>query len=132
MKTKTMIAMALLTAGLGIGALGTPVSASSWHEGLPSILRHTKWYQAKHPSYKLTFGSQSFAFWGPTGGARFGLPENNVKYKAVKRHLYLVYAHDRWGSFSGRYFKYTNRHKLIQYGYSKGYTSGTIVFHRYY
>ncbi|KRK89548.1 hypothetical protein [Lentilactobacillus sunkii] len=56
MKTKTMIATAILTAGLGIGALTTTANAASWHKGTPSALRGL--YQYKLPKNSaLGFGT---------------------------------------------------------------------------
>ncbi|MEE8823447.1 hypothetical protein LASUN_10590 [Lentilactobacillus sunkii] len=39
MKTKTMIATVLLTAGLGFGAVSITASAASWHKGSPKFTR---------------------------------------------------------------------------------------------
>ncbi len=131
MKTKSIIG------GLSVVALTFLMSASpakaaaSWHKGLPSTLRYTRWYQAKHHKDRLTFAYSTFAFWGPTGGARFGLPENQVKYKVIRHNYYLVHSRDRFNTFSGRYFKYINKNKLIQIGDRKGYTTGKITFYRY-
>lgn len=121
----TLVAMAVVSFGI------STVNASSWHKGLPSTLRYTRWYQAKHHKDRLTFAYSTFAFWGPTGGARFGLPENQVKYKVIRHHYYLVHSRDRFNTFSGRYFKYINKNKLIQIGDRKGYTTGKITFYRY-
>lgn len=39
MKTKRIIATALLTAGLGLSAISTNANALSWHKGTPRVLR---------------------------------------------------------------------------------------------
>ncbi|MEE8823440.1 hypothetical protein LASUN_10520 [Lentilactobacillus sunkii] len=48
MKTKTMIATALITAGLGIGAASSPANAANWHNGTPKFLRGNYRHAAGH------------------------------------------------------------------------------------
>ena len=47
MKTKTIIAAALLTALFGLGASSVTANASGWHKGTPSALRG-KWKTKAH------------------------------------------------------------------------------------
>lgn len=56
MKTRTMIATALLTAGLEISTVSTPSSAASWHRGTPSALRGLYQYNLPKNS-ALGFGT---------------------------------------------------------------------------
>lgn len=58
MKTKAMIATALLTAGLGFGAASTPANAASWHKGTPSALRG-KWKTKPWKAYGYWYDSRS-------------------------------------------------------------------------
>lgn len=59
MKMQTMIATALLTAGLGFGAVGTPANAASWHKGTPSALKG-HWRTKMHKATGSVGGSKNY------------------------------------------------------------------------
>ncbi|MGY0230072.1 hypothetical protein [Levilactobacillus tangyuanensis] len=90
---------------------GDLVQASTWHHGIPQILKHTKWH---HGTGRITFGTKWFSLWGPTGGARWGIGQTNVKYEVVGHHKYKI-SHQDSHSFGPTisYAKYVSYQKLI-------------------
>ncbi|MGF2384683.1 hypothetical protein [Lentilactobacillus otakiensis] len=84
MKTKTMIAAALLTAGLGLGAVSTPANAASWHRGTPKVLRG-KW--DNNGAKDELWVSTRFIYVIPFGGASVAHVKA-IKYRYVGHHTY--------------------------------------------
>lgn len=86
MKAKAMIATALLTAGLGIGAVGTSASAASWHKGSPKFARGN-W----NDSYKYPKGAMCDQLY--INSHMLVMNDNyphlsNLHYKVVGHHEY--------------------------------------------
>lgn len=143
MKTKTMITTALLTAGLGIGAISPPIDAASWHKGTPSALRgayqYKKYSQAQGfgdivriYSTKIEINQSNNPLWKIT----------NVHYKRVGRYYHVIgYRHHlgfiRAGKDNlmmyrkGHYFKYADYNYFINHGF-KGIHAGKKVSHPHY
>lgn len=91
MKAKTMIATALLTAGLGFGTASTSANAATWHKGTPRALRG-KW--------KCNLHKKSYPHWGNVKIYSNLITEQfqgdpttyltNVKYKAFGHYHYKL------------------------------------------
>ncbi|GHP14458.1 hypothetical protein YK48G_18830 [Lentilactobacillus fungorum] len=91
MKTKTIIATALLTAGLGLGASSAAANASSWHKGTPGFLRNTFYRTKLGPKY-VKIGNQ----WGKNGLHRyegFKTYRTQVKFYGYQYNLKLKSCH---------------------------------------
>lgn len=129
-KTIALFSVSLgLLAGIVMTGQGSEVQASTWHKGIPTIFRHTKWH---HGSSRITFGTKIFSFWGPTGGERFGIPETNVKYKVIGHHKYVLsHEEPHSGIFSPTYSyaKYVNFKKML-WKWDKN--SKVVTNYRYY
>lgn len=137
MKTKIIIATALLTVGLGLGASSTTANAASWHKGVPKVMRHTKWRRVNGD--RVIFGGTYFYTryakesndpYTPIKN-RYGLNEVSVHYKVLKHHLYKLRYEESssyYEKFSS-YWKYSSAHKLIYKGSKHAYM---MVYYRYF
>lgn len=118
-----MIASALLTAGLGIGAFGTTTSAATWHKGTPVKLRGS-W----NDSYKVPKGRPYNVLYITKHVVC--LDERapylaNAHYKYLKHDIYKFHGYDieagRYYTLKVHYFNhnhvrtYDHGHKLDLY-----------------
>ncbi|KRK89550.1 hypothetical protein [Lentilactobacillus sunkii] len=122
MKTKTMIATGLLTAGLGLGAVSTTANAASWHKGTPSALRgkwKTKpWTQS---GYKYDYRSFISAHKiisevrGLNGGpSDMAAPTvQHARYKYLGNHLYKFKGTSLGTSPSSCYIKWKSHNHIV-------------------
>lgn len=91
MKTKTMIATALLTAGLGLGAASTTADAATWHKGTPRAFKGSWAIKHKEIMYISNKGVDIINYGGNSGGTPIGLKyyyKGNRTYRFHQRYLY--------------------------------------------
>lgn len=141
MKTKTIIAAALLTAGLGFGAVSTPTSAASWHNGTPKILQGKWRTKAKYVSRWKTkargtlqiskhhFSYQAWSMPDPNGLGK-------MQYKHTGHGVYLlsgrIYTNAPAGGIKTKFkFKLYNAHKLYMKSYAGDAHYANRVYYKY-
>lgn len=138
MRTKTMIATILLTAGLGISTVIAPANAANWHKGVPTALRGKYQYKkyssaqgfgdiVRIYSTKIEINQSNNPLWKIT----------NVHYKKVGRYYHIIGHRHHMGFIragkdnlimyrKGHYFKYADYNYFINHGL-KGIQTGKKV-----
>lgn len=110
MKTKTMIATALLTAGLGFGVVNTTANAASWHKGTPKVLRGN-WNNRKG-KVELQVSRKSI-YVMPYNGAAISRVKS-IKYRYVGNHTYQYHQKfQEGGSHTGK-IRLSNNHHYVK------------------
>lgn len=110
MKTKRIIATALLTAGLGLSAISTNANALSWHKGTPRVLRG--YWDNNKAKDELQISSK-LIYVIPYGGASVS-PVKSIKYRYVGYNTYQY----KQGLYTGKIKLSTNHHYVKFQGIS--------------
>jgi hypothetical protein len=122
MKAKIMISAVLLTTGLEISVVSSPVSAASWHKGTPKAIRGRWIHKDKVPlGSDIVIATHHTYEWNSSG-----MPSHLFKHphwKYLGKHKYEIYGyvasvgfgragyqrsivsrHGRYLNMSGEYF----------------------------
>ena len=106
MKTKTVIVITLLTAGLGIGVVSTPANASNWHKGTPKILRGY-WFNKEQD--RLAVSDKGIYITPKVGAAVSAV--RSVKYRYLGHQTYQYRQKFKAsGSYTGKITISANHH----------------------
>lgn len=113
-----MIATALLTAGLGISAVGTTANASSWHKGTPHFLRNTFYKTTKLEPKYVRYGNGP---WVPNGDAH--------RYEGFKTYRTQIkfYGHQYGVVLKGCRYKHSGHTYLIEGKYKKSLEARPVI-----
>lgn len=141
MKTKTMIATALLTAGLGIGAVGTTANAARWHKGTPKVLRgsyhsklikssngysmRTKMYIRKDssPFYTFSYHNKREVSNSPMMGIA-----SSAKYKRLSKSTYEILGSYKFNGGKAKMYVKTLGSNKIKYTFSKSFNKQPLMY----